>query len=211
MKDMISMNARAMANSETFARALENGVAVSTSFPETQLASQLKTVANTIAIRDALNVRRQIFYVAIGGFDTHDNQRAEVPERLTEVGTAIAAFKSAMLELGVWNDVTLFTASDFGRTVIDNGDGTDHGWGGHHFVVGGSVSGKHIYGDIPAYDLSDQVYTEDRGRLIPTTSVDQYAATLGAWFGLDMSELNGTLPNLKNFPVKDLGLFGVST
>jgi len=158
-------------------------------------------------VRGALTVNRQVFYVAIGGFDTHDGQRNDMPNLQTEISSSVAAFQRAMIELGVDQDVTLFTASDFGRTTIDNGDGTDHGWGAHHFVVGGAVQGKRIYGAMPEYDLGAETYTESRGRLIPTVSVDQYAASLGGWFGLSVSELNAALPNLDNFNVKDLGLF----
>ena len=208
MKDMIGTNMRAVENNETYINAIENSMGVSETFPDNGLGNQLKTVANTIAVRDALNVRRQIFYVSIGGFDTHDTQKNRIPGLLAQIGNGIAAFKNSMVELGVWDDVTLFTASDFGRTLIDNGDGTDHGWGGHHFVVGGSVNGKQIYGDLPEADLSAQSYTASRGRLIPTTSVDQYAASLGSWFGLNMSEMSDALPHLQNFSVKDLGLFG---
>jgi len=206
-KDLIGMNARAIENVETFKTAIENGSAVTEVFPESNLGRQLQTVANTIAVRGALNVNRQVFYVAIGGFDTHDGQRNDMPNLQTEISSSVAAFQRAMIELGVDQDVTLFTASDFGRTTIDNGDGTDHGWGAHHFVVGGAVQGKRIYGAMPEYDLGAETYTESRGRLIPTVSVDQYAASLGGWFGLSVSELNAALPNLDNFNVKDLGLF----
>jgi len=210
MKDVIGMNMRAVENNETYINAIENSMGVSATFPDNGLGNQLKTVANTIAVRDTLNVRRQIFYVAIGGFDTHDTQRTRVPALLSQIGGSISAFKTAMTELGVWDDITLFTASDFGRTLIDNGDGTDHGWGAHHLVVGGSVNGKRIYGDLPEADLSAESYTASRGRLIPTTSVDQYAASLGSWFGLSLSEMSTALPNLQNFSVKDIGLFGTS-
>jgi len=148
------------------------------------LGDQLKTVANTMAVRGALNVRRQIFFVAIGGFDTHDSQKNSMPGLQAQISTSIAAFQSAMVELGLSDSVTLFTGSDFGRTAIDNGDGTDHGWGAHHLVVGGAVQGKKIYGTLPEYDLGAETYTKSRGRLIPSVSVDQYAATLGGWFGV---------------------------
>jgi len=161
-------------------------------------------------VRGTLNVRRQIFFVAIGGFDTHDSQKNSMPGLQAQISTSIAAFQAAMIELGLSDNVTLFTGSDFGRTAIDNGDGTDHGWGAHHIVVGGAVQGKKIYGTLPEYDLGAQTYTESRGRLIPSVSVDQYAATLGGWFGLDQSELNIALPNLNNFAEKDLGIFGTA-
>ena len=204
-KDLIGVNSRAIENVETYKAAIENGTAVATAFPESKLGTQLKTVANTMAVRNALNVRRQIFFVSIGGFDTHDNQKNSMPNLQAEISTSITAFQAAMTELGLSDNVTLFTGSDFGRTAIDNGDGTDHGWGAHHLVVGGAVQGKKIYGAIPEYDLGAQAYTESRGRLIPSVSVEQYAATLGGWFGLDQGELNTALPNLNNFTQKDLG------
>ena len=206
-QDLIGVNNRAIENVETYKAAIENATALATEFPESNLGTQLKTVANTIAVREALNVRRQIFFVAIGGFDTHDTQRNSMPGLQAQISTSIAAFQGAMVELGLSENVTLFTGSDFGRTAIDNGDGTDHGWGAHHVVVGGAVQGKRIYGELPEYDLGAETYTESRGRLIPSVSVDQYAATLGGWFGLDTGELNEALPNLSNFSQRDLGFF----
>lgn len=209
-QDLIGVNSRAIQNVETYKAAIEGGTAVATVFPESKLGGQLKTVANTIAVRNALNVRRQIFFVSIGGFDTHDSQKNSMPGLQTEISTSITAFQAAMVELGLSDSVTLFTGSDFGRTAIDNGDGTDHGWGAHHFIVGGAVQGKRIYGALPEYDLSSQAYTKSRGRLIPSVSVDQYAATLGGWFGLDQGEINEALPNLSNFTQKDLGFFSAN-
>ncbi|WP_034388805.1 DUF1501 domain-containing protein [Hellea balneolensis] len=204
-QDLIGVNGRAIQNVEAYKSAIEGGTAVATEFPENNLGGQLRTVANTIAVRNTLNVRRQIFFVSIGGFDTHDSQRNSMPRLQTEISTSVTAFQAAMVELGLSDNVTLFTGSDFGRTAIDNGDGTDHGWGAHHLIIGGAVQGKRIYGSLPDYDLGSQSYTESRGRLIPSVSVDQYAATLGGWFGLDQGELNEALPNLDNFTQKDLG------
>ena len=116
-----------------------------------------------------------------------------------------------MMEIGEWNNVVVFTASDFGRTTIDNGNGTDHGWGGHQFVAGGAVQGKRLYGEVPFADVDSDSYTRSRGRLIPTTSVEQYAATMGSWFGLNSAELNSSLPNLNNFNTSDLGFMGGPT
>jgi len=206
-QDLIGANGRAIDNIETYKAAIEAGIAVSTAFPDNKLGGQLKTIANTIAVRQALNVRRQIFFISFGNFDTHDNQRNSMLNLQTQISTSIVAFQAAMVELGLSDNVTLFTGSDFGRTAIDNGDGTDHGWGGHHFVVGGAVQGKKIYGKLPEYDLGAETYTESRGRLIPSVSVEQYAATLGGWFGLNQSELDDALPNLSNFSQKDLGIF----
>jgi uncharacterized protein (DUF1501 family) len=171
---------------------------LSTTFPQSFIGAQLQSVAETISIRDALFTSRQVFYIGLGGFDTHDNQATSLPALHAEIDTAITAFYQALGELGLVNNVTLFTASDFGRTLAINGDGTDHGWGSHHFVIGGAVNGNRIYGDIPPYDF-DHSQDAGNGRLIPTTSVEQYAAPLGRWFGLSEGELNIALPNLGNF------------
>lgn len=181
-----------------FNAALQGASPLATQFPTSPLGGQLGAVARTISIRSQLDVNRQIFVVGLGGFDTHSGQAQSLPEGLKQVDEAIVAFNSAMIELGISNDVTLFTASDFGRTLAINGDGTDHGWGGHHFVVGGSVAGQTIYGDIPISDFGHEL-DSGSGRLIPTTSVEQYASSLGRWFGLNPTELATALPNLGNF------------
>ena len=205
MQDMLGYSQRAMENLDAFLPAIENANPLNTSFAEDKLGKQLKTVAETISIQTALNVSRQVFYVRLGGFDTHDSQSRELPELQAQLANGIASFYAALEELGMQNNVTLFTASDFGRTLIDNGDGTDHGWGSHQFVVGGAVNGNRIYGTMPEMDLGLDYYTADRGRLIPTVSVDQYAATLGGWFGLSPTELQGIFPNLNNFSTQNLG------
>ncbi len=181
---------------------------VTASFPNTGLGKQMKTVAETVAMQQVLGVSRQVFYVSTGGYDTHSNQAGTMPRLLGELADAVAAFKTAMTGMGRWNDVTVFSASDFGRTLNDNGDGTDHGWAGHQFVAGGQVAGKRIYGSMPGYDTASADYTSSRGRLIPTVSVEQYAATLGRWFGLDPGELGVALPGLGNFVTRDLGFMG---
>ncbi|MEL7058244.1 MAG: DUF1501 domain-containing protein [Pseudomonadota bacterium] len=164
----------------------------------------MKSVAETIKIQTYLNAPRQIFYVSSGNFDTHNNQANMIGGPHAGFANAIASFKAAMQEIGQWNNVAVFTMSDFGRTLIDNGDGTDHGWGGHHFIAGGQVNGNRLYGEFPAAEPESGSYTPSRGRLIPTTSVEQYAATLGRWFGLSNSELATALPNLGNFNQSDL-------
>lgn len=174
-------------------------------FPATNLGQQLNAISRIINLNGDLNSNRQIFYAAIGGFDTHDGQAQQLPNLHSQINDAMVAFRQAMIEVDMWNDVTVFTASDFGRTLGDNGDGTDHGWGGHHFIAGGSVRGGQIYGTMPTSDLEGEEYTPSRGRLIPSTSVDQFAATLGNWFGLSNSELNNVLPNLNNFNTRDIG------
>lgn len=185
-------------SNSTYDQARRAGGGLSTVFPEGALGQQLRSVAETIAVRGQLSVSRQIFYVGVGGFDTHSEQAGNLPLLLSEIDGGVSAFFSAMEELGVGNDVTLFTASDFGRTLAVNGDGTDHGWGGHSFVVGGSVRGKQIYGSVPDFSLGHEA-DSGGGRLIPSVSVEQFAAPLGRWFGLSDSELATALPNLGNF------------
>jgi len=204
-RDVMGFNKRAMENLDAFLPVYENAPALNTMFADDKLGKQLRTVAETISIQSQLNVSRQVFFVRIGGFDTHEGQHHDLPAKQAEIANGLASFYAAMEELGMHDQVTLFTASDFGRTVIDNGNGTDHGWGGHQFVMGGAVNGNKIYGLMPEMDLGLDYYTADRGRLIPTVSVDQYAATLGAWFGLSGSELRTIFPNLSNFDAQNLG------
>lgn len=197
-RDVANAMRTALITNETFNEAFETIQPFTTDFPGHFLGQQLQAIANTIAIRDALLVSRQVFFVAIGGFDTHSNQADDLPGLQSQIDGGVVAFYQAMQELGLGSDVTLFTASDFGRTLAINGDGTDHGWGSHHFVVGDAVQGGQIYGEMPPYSLGhDQ--DAGSGRLIPTTSVEQFAEPLGRWFGLNDSELAAALPNLGNF------------
>lgn len=204
-KDAVDMAGRGIDNQVGFSERVAAAMPLTTVFPNTRLGRQLGGVAQTMSLRTDIGISRQVFYTAMGGFDSHDNQANDVPRRHTELDEAVAAFHSAMLELGLWNDVLLFTMSDFGRTMIDNGDGCDHGWGGHHFVMGGSVRGRQIYGDIPEIDEAHPQYTGRRMRLIPTTSVEEHAAALGGWFGLDAGELANVFPNLDRFDRSALG------
>ena len=197
-RDVATAMRTALTTNETFNEAFASIQPFVTAFPTSFLGQQLQAVANTIAIRDALLVNRQVFFVAICGFDTHSNQATDLPGLQTEIDAGVVAFYQAMQEIGLGSDVTLFTASDFGRTLAINGDGTDHGWGNHHFVIGDAVQGTRIYGDIPPPVLGhDQ--DAGSGRLIPTTSVEQFAEPLGRWFGLNDSEISAALPNLTNF------------
>ncbi len=168
------------------------------------LAGQLKMVARLIAARTSLATQRQVFFVSLGGFDLHDNLTAGHVTNMTRVSQAMTAFYQTTFNLGVAGDVTAFTASDFGRSLTSNGDGSDHGWGGHHVVVGGAVKGKAFYGAPPPMSTGEGSGAEDQwhvgqGRLLPSASVDQYAATLATWFGVEANELAGILPNLRNF------------
>jgi uncharacterized protein (DUF1501 family) len=184
--------------------------AVTTEFPDTRIGRQLAAIANSIHIRGAIGNTRQIFYADQGGFDTHDSQAGEIVGPLSQVFEAIVAFRAAMIETGAWDDVVLFTMSDFGRTLTENGDGTDHGWGSHQFVFGGSVVGNTIYGELPVLDPDAEHFTNSRARLIPSVAVEQYAATLGNWFGLDNGAIDAVLPNLNRFDQRDLGFLGAA-
>ena len=204
-QDIRTTSGGALQTSAQFLNAWENETRLTTAFAGDSFSQQLKTVAETIKLQSALNAPRQIFYVSAGGFDTHDNQAGQIGNLHTSIANSLTSFKAAMQEIGQWNNVTAFTMSDFGRTLIDNGDGTDHGWGAHHFIAGGQVDGGRVFGDFPSAEPGSGFYTPSRGRLIPTTSVEQYAATLGQWFGLNSNELAAALPNLSNFNDTDLG------
>ncbi len=197
---------RAIATEAVVGNAI-SGVAAGATFPQTGLGRQLQMVARMIAARGALGQRRQMFFVQQGGYDFHDNLLTDQAARLRELGDAMAAFYQATAALGVANQVTTFTASDFGRALQHNGRGSDHGWGGHHFVMGGAVQGNRVYGQFPTVALNGP---EDSGRgaLIPTTSVDEYTATLARWFGVSVANLPLVLPNIGRFASRDLGFMG---
>jgi uncharacterized protein (DUF1501 family) len=168
------------------------------------LATSLQTVARIIGARSSLGVSRQVFFVSMGGFDNHDAQNRTHADLMARLSHALEYFDSV---LGAnRSQVTLFTASDFGRTFTSNGDGTDHGWGAHHFVYGGAVRGREIYGRFPIVGLNhdDEVGS---GSFLPGISVDQIGGTLGKWFGVSGSDLNLVFPNLGNFQ-PDLGFLG---
>lgn len=175
--------------------------------PARNLLPQLDIVTRLIlAGRNELGLTRQVFFVGLGGFDTHGRQNDEHPQLLESLDLGLGEFHRAMSALGLNDEVTSFTASDFGRALVSNGDGTDHGWGAHHLVVGGAVNGNRIVGDLPvvADDGPDDV---GRGRLLPGLSVDQYAATLARWLGVPDNQLGVVAPGLDRFAVRDLGLF----
>lgn len=171
------------------------------------LATQLQMVAKLIAARTSLGVSRQVFFVSLGGFDLHDFLPDQHPGLLTNIGNAMASFHDAMVEIGANDKVTAFTASDFGRTLTSNGDGSDHGWGSHHFVMGGAVKGGRFFGQLPSTSVNgpDDV---GQGRLLPTTSVDQLGATLASWMGVSATNLPLVMPQINNYTLKNIGLFG---
>ncbi len=180
-----------------------NTPAFTTAFPASPLGTQLRTVAEMIAVRESFTASRQVFFVSAGGFDTHDAQAEDQPGLLANLGDSLAAFYRATVEMGVASSVTAFTQSDFGRTLTSNGDGTDHGWGGNQLVVGGAVAGRDVYGRYPRLELGGPD-DAGAGRIIPTTSCDQYAATLARWFGVSDGQLDAIAPNLAKFASRDL-------
>ncbi len=190
--------------------ALKNIPAIQTVFPANNgLASQLKQVAQVIAARSALSVNRQIFFCSLGGFDTHSDQLPTQASLFSQLNGAMAAFYQATKELGVANNVTTFTLSEFSRTFQPgSNNGTDHAWGGHQLMMGGAVKGNAVYGQFPTQALGGPDDTGSNGRWIPSTSVDQYAATLASWFGVAGSDLPSIFPNLANFQTSNLGFLG---
>jgi uncharacterized protein (DUF1501 family) len=198
-------------------------VSLSTVFPNTTLGNQLLQVAKVIKFNagsPALGLERQIFFCQLGGFDTHQNQVGTQANLLAQLGNAVKAFYDATVELGVDQQVTTFTLSDFGRTLQPAGTGagvvgTDHAWGNHHFVVGGAVRGGDFYGGqgpngsvFPELQLGGPSDTDNRGRWIPTVSVEQYAATLARWYGVSAADVPIVFPNIGRFSTSDLGFAG---
>jgi uncharacterized protein (DUF1501 family) len=199
---------RAIDNEQMLRGALAAAPALATAFPASRLGGQLRMAAQLIGIRDAIGQRRQIFFCATGGYDTHALQANDHPTLLRELSEALTAFQAALTELGVDGSVTTFTASDFGRTLASNGSGSDHGWGNHHLILGGAVRGQAFYGRFPVLAVNgpDDV---GQGRWIPTTSVDEYSATLARWFGVAPGRLADVLPNIGRFATPDLGFLQV--
>ena len=204
---------RTMANSIADAAALEAALAKTTpfktKFPTTSLGSQLQQVAQIIQVQSYLGMSRQIFFCSLGGFDTHASELETHNNLYPQLSQALAAFYAATQELDVAQNVTTFTESDFSRTFQPTTtDGSDHAWGSHHLVLGGAVHGGQIYGQFPTFELAGPNDTDTRGRWIPTTSIDQYGATLCSWFGIPDSALATVFPNFANFGSQKLGIFG---
>lgn len=198
---------RALDNQRVLTDALAN-TQFTNNFPNTDLGAQLRMVARLISARQALGMRRQTFFCSIGGFDTHgDDQIPRQQQLLGEISAAVSAFYDATVQMNIANETTVFTASDFNRTYASNGQGTDHAWGGHHFVVGGAVRGGQVYGAWPNLTINGPDDSGE-GRWLPTTSVDQMAATLAKWFGVSPTDMPTIFPNLGRFAASDLGFMG---
>jgi len=206
-KDYNTVVARSTEAAQTLNAALAGfpaNTAPFNTFPNTGLGNQMRNVVRMIAARQALGAKRQVFHVSVGGFDQHSGLVNGHGGRMAELGNAMAAFYDATVTLGIADSVTAFTASDFGRTLDSNGEGSDHGWGAHHFVVGGAVKGGDLYGTWPEVVLRGP-NDVGRGNLLPTTSVAEYAATLAQWFGITSAQLTDVIPNAMNFPQTNLG------
>src|SRR5258708_23284013 len=203
------ITSKAFLYSQLLTSALNGQPALATVFPNTGLGSQLKQETPTIKARSALGLKRQIFFCSLGGFDTHSGQgtlAGAQPALLTQLSKAMSAFLTATQEMGVQNSVTAFTLSDFGRTLQSNtGGGSDHAWGNHHLVMGGSVNGGDLYGKFPTHALGGPDDAGNSGRWLPSTSLDQYGATLASWFGVQNVDLSSVFPNINNFTFKNLG------
>jgi uncharacterized protein (DUF1501 family) len=221
MRDLLEMNrdvtfvraagdtvTKALDNDALVTQALANAPPLQTVFPAGSLGDQLRMVARLISARNLLGLHRQIFFVQIGGFDTHSGQLTAQSGLLAQLNNALVAFYTATYEMGVLNDVTLFTTSDFGRAYRSNGGGTDHGWGSLQFVLGGAVRGGDFVGDWPTLALGGPDDSGSQGRFIPKISVDQYAATLAKWYGLPPNDVPTVFPNITHFDTPDLGFMG---
>jgi uncharacterized protein (DUF1501 family) len=201
---------QAIKASNSLNTALSSGGSVAGLFAglNSSLAQQLMTVAKLIEGRSGLGATRQLFFVSVGGYDTHNDQLNQQQSLFGDLGPALKAFHDAMQQLGTANAVTTFTASDFARTLQPaSGGGTDHAWGNHHFVLGGAVKGG-VYGRMPQLVLGGPDDVSDEGRWLPTTAVDQMSATLASWFGVGAADLAAVFPHLANFQVRNLGYFG---
>lgn len=201
--------ANSVADASALTAALAKSTAFKTVFPTTSIGAQMKQIAQIIQVQSYLGMSRQIFFASLGSFDTHALEIETLNTLYGQLSPALAAFYNATLEMGVAQNVTTFTESDFSRTFQPTTtDGSDHAWGSHHLVFGGAVQGGQIFGQFPELELAGPNDTDTRGRWIPTTSIDQYGATLCTWFGLPSSALATVFPNLANFTTSNVGFMG---
>jgi uncharacterized protein (DUF1501 family) len=204
-----SVTGQAVKFAQVLSDALKNIPPLQTLFPGTYLGQQLQQVAQVISARSALGVQRQIFFCAVGGFDTHADQLPQQVQLLSDVSKSMSSFYQATQELGVANQVTTFSLSEFSRTLEPGSSGgSDHAWGAHQLILGGAVKGNSIYGTFPTLALGGPNDADQNGRWIPTTALDQYAATLATWFGVSAANLPSIFPNLVNFSTGNLGFLG---
>jgi uncharacterized protein (DUF1501 family) len=190
----------AIQDGKTLAAAITQGTKLNTQFPQSYLGGQLQQVAQIIQVRAALGLPRQIFFVSSNGFDTHSDQLNQHNSLYQDLSQSMNAFYQATVEMGIAPQVSTFTLSDFGRTFQpDDTAGTDHAWGSHHLIMGGAITGGDFYGTFPTQVLNGPDDATSEGRWIPTTSLDQYGATLAQWFGVQAADLPSIFPNLPNF------------
>ncbi len=204
-----SVTGQAVKFAQVLSAALMSIPPLQTQFPGTYLGQQMQQVAQVISARSALGVQRQIFFCAAGGFDTHADQLPQQVQLLSDVSKSMSAFYLATQELGVASQVTSFTLSEFSRTLEPGSSGgSDHAWGSHQLILGGAVKGNAVYGTFPTLALGGPDDADRNGRFIPTTALDQYAATLATWFGVGATNLPAIFPNLANFSTGNLGFLG---
>jgi uncharacterized protein (DUF1501 family) len=204
-----TINANGYQLAKVWGAAASSVAPLTTAFPGSSLGAQLQQIAQVIQLRQALGVNRQIFFAGLGNFDTHGTQLETQAALLAQVGPAMAAFYEATQELGLANQITTFTMSDFSRAFQPNSNyGSDHAWGGHHIVIGGAVKGGKIYGTFPTLALGGPDDSGSNGRWVPSIGSAQYAATLASWFGVSTSNLPAIFPNIGSFSTANLGFIG---
>jgi len=175
--------------------------------PDVRLSQDLRMMAEVMSVQSDLGNNRQIFFTTFGGWDHHDDVIGNQERMLPILSKAMGELHNALGQLGLQDKVTTFTISDFARTLTSNGNGSDHAWGGNSMIMGGAVDGGKIIGSYPEFDLSNALNIDERGRFIPTTSVDKFYADIATWFGVSANDLSYILPNIGNFDASPLGIF----
>jgi uncharacterized protein (DUF1501 family) len=200
LSEIAGMQSGMLTTTNAINRAVQAGANFSTVFPTTSIGTQLEVIAKSISGHSAVGASRQIFYCLQPYYDTHALQLSSQQSNLADLDASVGAFASAMQEIGMFDDVILFTMSDFARAQVPNSTGgTDHGWGNHHLIVGGALKGGDVFGTFPSLILGGDDDLKDTGLWIPTTSVSQYAATLSGWLGAQASDISSVFPELANF------------
>jgi uncharacterized protein (DUF1501 family) len=198
-KTLGDLNKTTSQSIDLYKTALGNLIPLTTTFSSTNLSNDLKKVAELIKVRSFLGAKRQTFFINYGGWDHHDDLLLNQANMLPVLSNALNDFNNAVTELGLQNNIVTFTISDFARTLTNNGDGTDHAWGGNSIIMGGPISGGNIFGQYPSLALNSTRNLSSRGLILPSTSVDEFYAELALWFGVSPNDLDYILPNLCNF------------